>query len=251
MPRRPVTLEPIYLDSRVGSRELFPELLPYQIPVELITLPFGDVCFVGRGHDGPVPIGVERKTIRDLSQSLVTERLTGHQLPGLSDDQVYRFRWLLIEGVWRASDGGFIEVPGGKKGEWKLLQPQLRADGLEGWLLTLELRGGVRVHRCRDLTATAAWLAVLYHWWTGKAWAEHRGHLALGTQPDPTLFNRPGLARRVAAELPGIGYEKSQDVERQFPTVEAMVAGSEAQWRTIPGIGPVLAARAYRSLREP
>jgi ERCC4-type nuclease len=129
------------------------------------------------------------------------------------------------------------------------MQPQLRADGLEGWLLTLELRGGIHVHRTRSIEDSAAWLAALYHWWTGKAWSQHRGHLALGTQPDTSLFNRPSLARRVAAELPGIGYEKSQDVEKKFPTVAAMVAGSEESWRTIPGIGPTLAARAYRSLR--
>jgi ERCC4-type nuclease len=182
----------------------------------------------------------------------VTERLTGHQLPGLVE--AYRVRWLLIEGVWRSSERGFIEVPAGRSGgrtQWKLLQPQLRADGLEGWLLTLQLRGGIHIHRVRDMEASAAWLACLYHWWTGKAWTEHRGHLALGSQPDPTLFQKPTLARRVAAELPGIGYEKSQAVEHQFPTVQAMVQGSEAQWLTIPGIGTTLAARAYRSLREP
>jgi ERCC4-type nuclease len=236
--------DPIYLDSRVGSKELFPALLKRQQPVELTTLPFGDVAFVGRGPSGPEVIGVERKTIRDLAQSLMSDRLIGHQLPGLVE--AYRFRFLVVEGSYRTGDLGYLEIP--TAGSWVPLQPRLLATGLHGWLLTLQLRGGIFVQRTRSLDDTAEWLTSLYAWWTGKAWREHRGHLAIGVQPDASLFIKPSLLRRVASELPGVGLEKSAAVEAAFDSVRAMACAEEARWRSIPGIGKILSARIVQAL---
>jgi DNA integrity scanning protein DisA with diadenylate cyclase activity len=97
---------------------------------------------------------------------------------------------------------------------------------------------------------SATWLATLYRWWQ-KPWHEHGGHLSLGAQPDARLFLKSPLTQRLANEIPGIGYEKSEGVAQKFKTVKAMVDAEQREWLTIPGIGKILAERAYRSLREP
>lgn len=238
--------EPIYVDSRVGSKDLYPLFLKRQVPVELVPLPYGDACFVGRGPSGPEVIGVERKRIRDLVASLVSDRLMGHQLPGLVD--AYRFRWVVVEGVYRTGASGYLEVPRGR-GDWGLLEPRLLGAGLDGWLLTLQLRGGTFVQRTRDAEDTADWLSSLHAWWTGKAWHEHQGHLALPPQIDGPFGTKPSLLRKVAATLPGIGFERSADVEQAFVNVVDLVMAEEARWRTIKGIGPVLARGIVEALR--
>jgi ERCC4-type nuclease len=237
-------LEPLYVDRRVGSIDLYPLLIQRDLPAEVTTLAYGDCCFVGSGPSGVELIGVERKRISDLAHSLTGERFQGHQLPGLLE--AYRWRWLVVEGSYRTGATGFIELP--RTGGWVPLVPTLRGDGLARWLLTLALRGGVQVVRTRDPNETADFLHALYGWWQ-KSWVDHGGHFAVGVQADPSLFIRSRLVRRWAKELPGIGVEKSALVDRTFATCEEMVQAPEALWQTIPGIGPTLAGRIVKLIR--
>ena len=91
--------EPVQVDDRVGSRELLPELKRLHIPAEKVRLPFADAAFEGNGPAGPVKVGIERKTIYDLMQSMTTGRLSAHQLPGLV--QNFDHRWIVVEGPSR------------------------------------------------------------------------------------------------------------------------------------------------------
>jgi ERCC4-type nuclease len=234
---------PIYIDKRVGSNELYAPLQARGVPVELTTLEFGDCCFIGHGPESPIVVGVERKRITDLLQSMTTGRLSGHQLPGLCES--YAFRWLLVEGVYRESRDGLVEIPR-KHGTWELHRVQYAA--VQNYLLTLTLRGGLHVQRTYSVQESAAWLEALYAWWTRKAWAEHRSHLALHQAADYAVFVRPTLVQRMAAQLPGID-EKAKDVAVRFHTVADMVAAGEPEWRSIPGIGKVTASRVHRALR--
>ena len=235
------------VDPRVGSRELGSHFLKSDVAFELTPLTFGDVSFVGEGPTGPCMIGVERKPIRDLVNSLMSQRLNGHQLPGLV--QTYDVTWLIIEGIWRANDDtGLIEIPRGR--EWVPVESRIEAINLEMWLLTLQMLGGVRVQATYGLKDTARYIAALQQWWTSKTWDEHKGHLALYQPIDRQLFAKPSLLRRWAAELPGIGYEKSKAIETAFGTPYAMAVAEAVQWRTIPGIGKILASRIQRVIHE-
>lgn len=240
----------ILIDKRDGSRELYPLLLERRIPCELTTynLESADFAFCGNGPKGGVPVGIERKTITDLAQSLMNDRLVGHQLPLLVE--MYPYRWLVVEGIWRANrdQGGLIEVPRGRG--WTALTPRIRTDQFTGWLLTLELRGGVHIHYTANASETADWLGHLYSWWTKKEWAEHKAHLAVFASPDTAIFRKAKLVERMARCLDGIGDEKSQAVATYFRSPLNMVLAPESEWREVPGIGTTLAARTVKALQE-
>lgn len=234
----------MYVDRRAGSGELFLPLQSAGLACELTTLDYGDCAFVGNGSAGEILIGIERKTVRDLLQSMQTGRLSGHQLPGLVEQ--YAYRWLLVEGPYRCGKDGRIEIPW--RTGWEPVR--LMYSAVEAYLLTLTLRGGLHVQRTFGIQESAQWLAALYHWWTAKDWQAHRSHLALHQPADAAIWSRPTLVQRMAAQLPGID-EKAKPVGEHFKTVAAMVAAEETQWRTIPGIGKVTAARVRAAMRDP
>lgn len=239
----------ILLDRRIGSSDLYTPLRTFGLPVELTTLDSADAAWLGRGPgDTEVPVGVEIKRIGDLLQSITSGRLSGHQLPKLVHE--YAHTWLLIEGRYRSGAEGILETRQGSvwaphatgRRPWTYRE-------VEAFLTTLEVRAGVHVRRAWDRSETAALLAMLYQWWTGKAYDEHRAHVALHSPMlDAGLLYRPSLARRVAAELPGIGVAKSGAVADHFKTVRALVEASPDAWQEIPGIGKGLAAKIAAAL---
>jgi DNA integrity scanning protein DisA with diadenylate cyclase activity len=60
---------------------------------------------------------------------------------------------------------------------------------------------------------------------------------------------KPGLVRRVAAELPLIGWDRSSDVAMTFPSVLAMVLADEKDWQKIKGIGKTIARKVVAALK--
>lgn len=244
-----VPLPAILVDRRIGSSDLYPLLQRRQVPCQLTTLAFGDAAFAGNGpHAQAVQVAIERKRIRDLVNSLLSNRLAGHQLPGIIGQ--YQYSWLVIEGTWRPDDHGYVSIPIGDR-KWKRIEPAITAAALEGWILTLELRGGLRIRTTQDAEGTAAFLAALHKWWTHKEWAEHQSHLALYQPPDSAIFVKPTMVRQVAALLPGVGFEKSLGVEARFATVLELACASAQDWVEIPGIGKTLAPRIVQVLQEP
>ncbi len=239
---------PVLIDSRIGSNDLYPLLQGYQIPVEMCKLEFGDAAFMGNGPHGVTPVGIERKRIRDLVNSLMSARLAGHQLPGMMT--AYSHAWLIVEGIWRTSPTtGLVETPRGGR-VWKPIDPRITGAQLQGWLLTVELRGGIRVRTTSDPEETALLIGALHSWWTGKKWQEHRSHLALYQPPDANIFNIPSLVQQVAACIPGIGMDRSMAVDAHFSDVRALACAGVKEWRKIPGIGEGLAPRIVAALQK-
>lgn len=236
----------IYLDSRTGSKELYVPLQSRGVPVELTVLEYGDAMFIGHGPAGDVLIGVERKVTQDLVSSLVSGRLSGHQIPGIV--AMYPYRWIVVEGISRENKDGFLEVPRGGR-VWESVG--IRARAVEQYLLTVQLRGGVFVQRTSSLDGTAAWIEALYRWWTDKAWGEHRSHAAqyVPDTSDVGLWDKPGLVQRMAAQLPGID-TKARYVARRFKTPLEMAIADPAAWQGIKGIGKTIAARVVKALQE-
>lgn len=241
----------LLVDDRIGSKELLPELTKkLGLPAKIGRLMFGDVSLDGKGPGGKtVHVGVERKTIGDLLNSIQSGRLSSHQLPGLV--QIYDYRWIVVEGLWKPGKDNLIEEWRG--GGWRPVRSRMSYFDLDRYLITLEVRGGCHVRRTGSLWETAVFVGNLYRWW-GKEWESHRGHLGLekGLTPDRVLFSRPSYPRLVANVLPGIGWEKSKSVAKHFHTVQAMVEGSPKDWERIPGIGkklsiqlPMLLAGVY------
>lgn len=244
----------ITIDSRAGSGDMLP-LFPKDMEVGLGSLEYGDFFFLGNGPNSSlVSIGVERKAIKDLLNSMATGRLVGHQLPGMV--QQYEYVYLLVEGVWRYNpDSGILEVLSGAYwADAALGQRRFMAKEVVGFLNTLAIKAGVHIVYSDNRRESVQVISSLYHWWNGKNWEQHISHLS----PNKThraadggvSLVKPSLVRRVAAELPHIGWGKSRAVANFFPSVLRMAAATKRDWEKIPGIGGTIAKAVVDEIRK-
>lgn len=254
--RRKVTM--ISVDCRVGSKELAPLFRQYGIQTKVTEMEFGDMAFEGNGPSGKCSVGIERKRIDDLVASIESKRLSGHQLPGMSEQ--YDYCYLIVEGVWREGPDGFVQVGhGGFDGEqtfggrWLPHRWRLPYRAVDNYLSTLELLAGVIYRRSLGPGDTVAVTVDLWHWWNDKLWDAHGSHLAvyapaLGERGRGRLMRRDvPLAERWAMQLPGVD-KKARLVAEHFGSARAMACAVEKQWQQIDGIGKVTAKRAVEAI---
>lgn len=252
----------LLVDPRIGSGELAKYLLMLQLPVEIPehNLPFGDFAFLGNGPEGrPIPIGIERKALKDFVNSYYSGRFAGHQLPGmLNPGAGFEVIYVILEGLWRVDiQSGLISVPSMKKNQkGKFVWEDLEVAGkgfmyrdLEQILFTLEMKAGVNFRRTGNKPETGRFISALYHWWVDKEWEEHRSHLRFKTtEADKALLVKPSLCRLIAAQLPGVGWVKSGAVATRFGSVSNMVKATEKEWMEIEGIGKTMAKKIMMAL---
>ena len=239
----------ILVDDRPGAVELQPLIEAAHVKTQLRRLDFADFCFEGNGPRGLAMIGIERKRLRDAISSMRTGRFQGHQLLGMLKN--YDYSYLYVEGIFHANpQTGILEEA--CPGAWRpvmLGRQGFTFRELDNWLTSLERKAGLVVRRTDIDRDTAISVVNLWHWWNDKEWAEHRGHLALNVAAESGWVVKPGLARRVAAQLPGIGWEKSGAVIGRFRSVQDMANADERQWTEVPGVGKTLSARFVRLMR--
>lgn len=240
----------ITIDNRQGSKDLHP-LFPKGM-AELGHLQYGDLAFLGRGPgDTPLAIGVERKRIRDLVDSLASGRLSGHQLPGLCN--CYDIVYLVIEGLWRPHpETGLLETY--SHGEWLPLTLGSRgfmAREIYNFINSLTIFAGVLSWVTANPRETMTLTTSLWHWWNDKGFYSHvsyrkahRPFVNIG------VMQQKSLVFKMAMEIPGVGPERAVDVAKRFPTVMDMVLAGTEEWRSIPGFGEVLGERIPKLLQE-
>lgn len=218
----------ILVDRRIGSRELVAPLERLGLPVTETTLEYGDVAFEGRGRDDqPVYIGIERKRVNDLIQSLTSGRLAGHQLVGLQ--QAYDYCWLLVEGAWRHHrSGAIVEIKGGCA---RPTHSRMHASTLEKRLLTLQLRGGLFIWQTESLRESARFLQCLYRYWTDASLDEHTSHEAIYHHAESLVRISP--TREAFHAWPTIGYRTSAAVEQAFGTLRRAMHATVEEWAAI------------------
>lgn len=196
----------MFIDSRIGSKDLAPQLKQMGVPVELTTLEFGDIAFVSK--DGK-SIGIELKKLPDLVQSLRDGRLSGHQLPGLMKS--FDCSFLLIEGQYSTDAMG--QMCTRVRLGWKQMPGQVRTSEIEKRVLTLELNGGLRTRYTNTRADTLHWLVNLYRWFTDKGAEQHTSHLH---QHDVPQLITVSDFRAAVMKWPGIGRKASLAVEKAF-----------------------------------
>lgn len=242
----------IYLDDRTGgpsnrakSHDLAP-LLPSAL-ASVVRLPYGDAAFFGNGPGGTLLVGVEIKTLEDCLSSLVSGRLPGHQAPGMVRD--YDVRYLIVQGSWKTDPHGVLQYRRGR--DVTVGRKRFTFTDLHNWITTLESVAGFRIRRTLSRTETAATVLALYRWWNGKPFDKHKGHLAWDDVSVPKLITARAMpvTRKMAAQIDGIGWEKSAAVAKRFASVLEMACAGVGDWMEIEGIGKVLARRAVESLR--
>lgn len=228
----------IYLDSRVGSKDLLPCFKPFGVPIEMTRIDLmldepsaGDACWVGNGEHGECMIGVERKRIGDLVDSVRSKRLSGLQLPGMR--KLYPYIALIVEGIWRPGERGELEVLG-RDGRW-WPQRGILYSGISNFLRSQQVIDGVEVIRTSTDRETAVCMVNAWHWWQ-KPWAAHRSHRQIYAPVSEytgkhwqwlgaggkTIDPKKEVAMRVASQLPLVD-ERCWRVARHFGSVRAMV----------------------------
>jgi len=236
----------LLIDRRAGSGE-FAQWIT-SVPAILCELEYGDFAFLGNGKDEKdMYIGVERKTITDLQNSIKTGRLTEHQLPGLCDtfDRVY----LLVEGIFKEDDDGRLVHWQGNR-NWAPHPQGISAKEMRGFLFSLEEFAGVRVLYSRSTRDTCEILAQLYNWWQ-KPYSSHTSHMKFKIVEFPEVsIVRPNLVMKIAAQLPGLGVKKARAVHPTFKTMQEMANAPEELWKQIPGIGDTLATKLVKVIRQ-
>ena len=236
----------ILVDYRRGSAEIAHLL---SSPNVVCELEYGDFVISGNGPNGQVNIGVERKRIMDLLQSITTGRLSGHQLVGMTNS--YDWAYLLVEGVWRADKDTGILQRMNVKGKWIYASQGSRrfmARDIFHFLSTLQVMCNIVVAHTSSHWETAIWLDSLHSWWS-KPWDKHRGHLQFHRPVQHAHLSKPNLVTRIANQLDGIGWDKARKIGAEFSTLEDLLDASNADLMGIPGIGEKLAESVMRQLR--
>jgi ERCC4-type nuclease len=239
----------ILIDDRVGSKDLL-KYFP-KGEAKLARLQYADASFMGKDSQGVCSVGVERKKLEDLLSSMQTGRLAGSQLIGLTN--TYDVVYLIIEGVWRVGADGVLEkLKGRKRRAWKpviLGQRRYMARELDSFLNTLQMKVGVLVRESGTARHTAMIIRNLYGWFQKD---EHISHLAIHKnrfRDEEVLLSRPPLVRRVAAELDGVGWKRSLEVSKVFPSVLELSQANEKDWESIKGIGKTIARRVVKEIQ--
>lgn len=222
-----------------------------RVDVVVERLQFGDVAFKGNGPTGDVLLGVELKSVQDCLQCIESARFASHQLPGLvaAYDRVY----LVVEGVYRAGPAGVLQVERweGKHKVWKHANPFTRNPTmwttLEHWLRSISELAGVTVIVVPDRQETARWVAATWEWWQ-KPWSQHTTLRSI--QKPVGQFHKFTLVEKVAAVLPGIGYERAIAVGKQFCCVRHMLGATKKAWCEVEGIGKVTAKKVSDAIAE-
>ena len=232
----------ILLDDREDSA-LADHLARFGLPVSIVRLDYADLVI--ESSYGWL-IGYERKRLTDLINSMRDRRLSGKQLRGMR--ALYDRTELIIEGYWRAGDGGTIETPRG--GSWQPYYHRGKTGAAGGsggisyrqvdsYLYSQSEIGGVAVWRTGGTVETAHLVASRWHWWQ-KDYELHKSVDALHTN-DPSKQKRGAVTVQhgdanpvtlVAAQVPGID-AKAWDVGRQFSTPQDMCNATERDWREI------------------
>jgi hypothetical protein len=220
----------IIIDDRENAG-IAAELSRFDIPVHTIRLDHGDACWTGSGPDGSdLLVGFEHKRLTDLIACIKDRRLTGSQLTGMW--RTYDRVEIVVEGIWRPSPAGAIEVLG--RGGWGPLY--FKGAGIvwaqvDGYLQSLSECGDVRIWRTGCMAETAHLYASRYRWWR-KPYHLHDSHRQIySTDPAEQRQGRmvvhqgdPSPVCQVAAQFPGID-AKAWSVAEQFKSIYELVTG--------------------------
>lgn len=218
--------------------------------VRVAKLPSGDVAFEGNGPDNSIlSFGLERKQIGELMGSIRSGRYAGDQLIRMHDD--YDVVYLIVEGIYKPDSSGVLCMARYGKGFQPLTLGKSKQyflySELDKFLANLEVLKNVIVLRSGSAGETVNMIANRWSWWQ-KPYEEHHATDALKTQNLIGVV-KPSLCRMVAAQLPGIGWEKSKVVSNHFLSVTEMCTADRWEWEELEGIGKKTADRVWKALR--
>jgi len=216
----------------------------------------GDVCFSGKGTNGSdVLVCCERKKIGDMVSCIQTGRYL-HQLQIAKSNNADIFV-LILEGRYRRNpEDGLLEIPIWginprtlRRAElWEPVKPTTQFSRFDQYLTELARDVGVILKHTENVRGTADVILALYQ--NFQTPSDQHQSLRQIFNPAPPIVQlvKPSLIRRVACELPGISWVRSQVVIEYFQSVRDMVNADWEVWASLKGIGKKTAQKVVKSL---
>lgn len=225
----------IRIDDRTGSKEFRPLLVRLGAPCLVARMASADFRFWGYGPRGRTRVGIERKTVDEMTAIFGSDRQTrrfiGRQLPLLV--QTYpEFPILIVEGQAGVDREGSLDQGWRPQHGPNWHRPTAYLTYLQV-LASLTFRARVTVLPTRTKLETAWHIRALYAWFS-KPWHQHKSVIALSgvrLPPDPNLLEPRGKFREFAAGIPGVEWERSARAERYFRSPSEMVTASPEEWQ--------------------
>lgn len=247
----------ILVDKRQGIKkdgsnshlDLIPYIKKRGVPVEEADLEYGDAAFEGKGPDGNIMVGVERKRLHDMLHCIDDAHYSARQKVGMR--YMYAVSILMIEGYWRPHSDNDLLMEGYDKGlSWgycKYRSQRVMYAKLRRYLMSVAL-SGVIVCETKDPFDTAYNIVEWFHYF-GKKWDDHTSLLETMKLNIPSLSGKPSLTRRWACDLEGIGVKHSIEAERMFKTPIALATADEMRWMSIDGVGAKTAQSIVKEIQ--
>lgn len=220
----------ILVDRRVGSAEFLNPLRHLGCQSCIETLDAADFAFNGNGPDGPVVIGIERKTVSEMTDR--TNRFSGRQVRLLSS--CFDLQFLVVEGQFRPNaETHVLETRTQDWGKWYTgFGKPTHYGEVASFLIGLDANG-VRVMRTGNEAETAAWIVWLYKYYQ-KEWSEHKSLRSIYAPPPSRpagkmTWEEPTLVTKMVAQIEGMD-QKAWAVGKKFKTPREMVLATEEEW---------------------
>lgn len=238
----------IYVDYNKGSIELLPLILANHVKAERTSLPSADFCFEGHGPHGPITVGIERKTLHDLLNSIETARYNRQRL---DMKQVYDICVLMVEGHWRPHDPQGVLMEGFNEGlSWGYCRYRSRKtmySEIYRYLIGVASTGVIICYP-KSMWHCAYDICEWFHYWN-KPFHEHRSMREIQKVAIPTLEFRPSLVRKWANDIQEVGLVLSEHAERLFKKPITLAQADEGEWLRIPGVGVATAKKIVKEIR--
>ena len=237
-----------------GAKKRLNALRSRGVDADLGHLDFGDYAFAGNGPGGTtVMVGVELKTTRDIINSLRSNRLMGHQVPGMvgtdGNPGMYDRSWLVTEGIWREDRDGNFECYLGSWQTFSSGSKKIQLSDLESWILSTVQAGGLSYWHSALQTDTARFIRNLHHYWVDKAYEEHRSHQVIyHAPPDRALFQEPTAFIQMVSCIPKVGWTRAEAIEKAVLNFETLMSMTAKDLQEIEGVGKIIADIIWRTL---
>lgn len=222
-----MTLSPIYTTNENNDQDLVKALGSLSTPMELAC---GDVNFLGYWLDNErVWIWGERKKLSDLVNCVMD---SGRLLRQIQDAHQagFKHKFLIVEAMYRRGPtNGLLEYRSGK--EWKTyhLNPRdpksatVPYSRVSTYLDELRYYLNVHIYRTNGVRETADVIRDIYALFQQPP-DQHNSLKQFATSPEPisAFLSKPSLLRRMAKELPHIGWDRSKDIEEELGTAREL-----------------------------
>lgn len=224
-----------------NDKDLLKALSPLSIPA---SIKYGDVNFIGKwDNNETVWFLGERKKLSDLIQCINDGRHI-RQVQA-AREAGFRYIFFILEAKYRKNgQTGLVQELRGNR--YRDHESEMAYSRIRSYLYELEWYAGIKVYETKSLDETVRIIRELYDLFQRPP-ESHNSLKKIYHTPLPSssrLFERvPSLRKRIAHELPEVGFELAGRLEKRFNTTKELINASEDELISIEGIGKKIANR--------